>query len=102
MKGNIVVPKNASCTLDAVSITGDVLVRENASLTVQAYAEPSTIGGNIQPKMCLRAARRYRDGERKLQIQGCACEKRLRRPGHRIGGNFVCQTMLGACEASLG
>ena len=47
VKGNIVVPKNASCILDTVSVSGDVFVRENANPSVQAYVEPSTIGGNL-------------------------------------------------------
>jgi hypothetical protein len=33
VEGNIVVPKNASCVLDTVNVTGNVLVLENANLS---------------------------------------------------------------------
>jgi hypothetical protein len=52
VEGNIVVPKNASCVLDTVNVTGDVLVLENANLSVQAYVEPSTLGGNLLADHC--------------------------------------------------
>jgi hypothetical protein len=103
VKGNIVVPKNASCTLDTVSITGDVLVRENASLTVQAYVEPSTIGGNVLADHCaftLLEGTVTVGGD--LQIQNCTAKSGFAGPGIKIRGNFVCQSNLGPCEAWLG
>jgi pimeloyl-ACP methyl ester carboxylesterase len=103
VKGNIVVPKNASCTLDTVSITGDVLVRENASLTVQAYVEPSMIGGNVLADHCaftLLEGTVTVGGD--LQIQNCTAKSGFAGPGIKIRGNFVCQSNLGPCEAWLG
>jgi hypothetical protein len=103
VKGNIVVPKNASCTLDTVSVTGDVLVRENASLTLQAYDEPSTIGGNVLADHCaltLLEGTVTVGGD--LQIQNCTANSGFTGPGIKIRGNFVCQSNLGPCEAWLG
>ncbi|MBV9198842.1 MAG: hypothetical protein JOY83_03720 [Alphaproteobacteria bacterium] len=52
VSGNLVVPQNASCILQTVSVTGNVEVLQNASLSVQAYVEPSSIGGNILADHC--------------------------------------------------
>ena len=103
VKGNLIVPKNAACTLDTVSITGDVLVRENASLTIQAYVEPSTIGGNVLADHCaftLLEGTVTVGGD--LQIQNCTADSGFTGPGIKIRGNFVCQSNLGPCEAWLG
>jgi Tannase and feruloyl esterase len=103
VKGNLVVPKNASCTLDTVSITGDVLVRENAALTVQAYVEPSTIGGSVLADHCaftLLEGTVTVGGD--LQIQSCTAKSGFAGPGIKIRGNFRCQSNLAPCEAWLG
>src|SRR5947209_18791873 len=50
--GNVVVPSGSSCTLSFVNVTGNVRVGSNATLTVSAYTEPSTIGGNIEAANC--------------------------------------------------
>jgi pimeloyl-ACP methyl ester carboxylesterase len=101
--GNITVPVNASCTLDTVSISGNVQVLHNASLTVQAYEEPSTIGGNVQADRC---AFTLLEGTvtvgGNLQIQNCATKSGFAGPGIKIRGNFLCQNNLGPCEAWLG
>jgi len=101
--GNVTVPVNASCTLDTVRITGDVNVLRNASLTVQAYAEPSTIDGNVLADRCaftLLEGTVTVGGD--LQIQRCAAKSGFTGPGIKIRGNFLCQNNLGPCEAWLG
>ena len=100
VKGNLVVPKNASCTLDTVSITGDVLVGENAALTVQAYVEPSTIGGSVLADHCaftLLEGTVTVGGD--LQIQSCTAKSGFAGPGIKIRGNFLCQSNLGALRS---
>ena len=98
--GNVTIPVNASCTLDTVKITGDVNVLQNASLTVQAYAEPSTIGGNVIADRCaftLLEGTVSVGGD--LQIQHCTAKSGFTGPGIKIRGNFLCQNNLGPCEA---
>lgn len=53
--GDIVVPSGASCTLSNATVTGDVQVRQNASLTVDATAQPTTIGGSVEAIGCASA-----------------------------------------------
>jgi pimeloyl-ACP methyl ester carboxylesterase len=101
--GNVIVPKNASCILDTTSVTGDVLVLENANLSVQAYVEPSTIGGNVLADHCastLLEGTVTVGGD--LQILNCAAKSGFAGPGIKIGGSFLCQDNLGSCEAWLG
>jgi hypothetical protein len=50
--GSIVVPNGASCTLTDASVRGNVQVRQNASLTVDATTQPTTIGGNVEAVNC--------------------------------------------------
>jgi hypothetical protein len=50
--GNVTVPDGKSCTLSLVNITGNVGVGSDATLTVLAYTEPSSIGGDIEAKNC--------------------------------------------------
>jgi hypothetical protein len=47
LAGTVVVPTGASCTLSNATVTGDVQVRQNASLTLDATEQPTTIGGNV-------------------------------------------------------
>ena len=101
--GNIVVPENASCILDTVSVTGDVLVLENANLSVQAYVEPSTIGGNVLADHCastLLEGTVTVGGD--LVIQSCTAKSGFTGPGIKIHGSFLCQNNLAPCEAWLG
>jgi feruloyl esterase len=101
--GNVTVPANASCTLDTVGISGNVQVQQNASLTVQAYDEPSSIGGNVQANNCSFA---LLEGTvtvgGNLQIHNCTAKSGFVGPGITIRGNFQCQSNLGPCEAWLG
>ena len=50
--GNIIVPEQASCTLNFVTVAGNVRVGKGASLVVTAYTEPSTIGGDVRAHNC--------------------------------------------------
>ena len=100
VNGNLVVPKDASCILDTVSVSGNIQVLQNASLTVQAYVEPSTIGGNIQADHCASALLQGTvtvGGN--LQIQNCTAKSGFVGPGITIRGNFLCQNNSGPCEA---
>ena len=55
INGNLVVPQGASCILDTVTVTGNVQVLRNASLSVQAYVEPSSVSGDILADHCASA-----------------------------------------------
>src|SRR5579863_4686974 len=55
IKGNVIVPKDASCTLNFVNVTGNVLAGQGSTLLITGYAEPSTIGGNVQANNCYSA-----------------------------------------------
>ncbi len=50
--GDVTVPEKASCTLDFVTVAGNVHVGKGASLVVTAYTEPSTISGNVEAVNC--------------------------------------------------
>src|SRR6516164_6027731 len=52
INGNVTVPDGKSCTLSFVNINGNVRVASGAALTVLAYMEPSSIGGNIEAANC--------------------------------------------------
>lgn len=101
--GNVVVPGGASCTLSDITVTGNIQVLHNASLTVDATQQPATIGGNIQATGCAFAL--LEGGvtvKGNVQITGCSGQSGFVGPGVKIGGNFQCSNNLGACEANLG
>jgi hypothetical protein len=101
--GNVIVPENVSCTLDTVSVTGDVLVLENANPSAQAYVEPSKIGGNVLADHCaftLLEGTVTVGGD--LQILNCTGRSGFTGPGIKIRGGFPCENSLGPCEAWLG
>jgi hypothetical protein len=50
--GNVVVPNGASCTLSDATVAGNVQVLQNASLTVDATQQPTTIDGNVHADHC--------------------------------------------------
>src|SRR5437660_6885705 len=52
INGNIVVPAGAACTLSDTTVTGNVQVLANASLTVDAMQQPATITGSVQATNC--------------------------------------------------
>jgi hypothetical protein len=99
VEGNIVVPKKASCVLDTVNVTGDVLVLENANLSVQAYVEPSTIGGNVLADHCaftLLEGTVTVGGD--LQILNCTAKGGFVGPGIKIHGGFCAKTIWGPAK----
>ena len=103
IKGNIVVPNGASCTLSDATVTGGVQVSQGASLTVDATQQLTTIGGNVQAINC--ASVLLEGGVTvggSVVIQGCTQQSGFVGPGVKIGGNFQCQNNSGACEADLG
>ena len=101
--GKVVVPVGASCTLSNAIVTGDVQVLQNASLTVDATEQPTTINGNIQANLC--ASTLLKGGVTvtgSVQIQHCAQPSGFVGPGVKIGGDFQCINNGGGCQAKLG
>jgi hypothetical protein len=101
--GNIVVPSGASCTLSDATVTGDVQVLQNASLSVDATQQPTTIDGNVLANQCASAL--LKGGvtvSGSVQIQQCAQPSGFLGPGVKIGGGFQCVNNGGACQADLG
>ena len=101
--GNIVVPSGASCTLSNITVTGNVQVLQNASLTVDATQQPATISGNLQATNC--AFTLLEGGvtvNGNVQIVQCSQKSGFVGPGVKIGGNFQCTNNAGGCEADLG
>jgi Tannase and feruloyl esterase len=103
LHGNVTVPRNASCTLAFVKVTGNVQVSQGASLVVAAYDEPSTIAGDIEADHCksvLLEGNVTLGGN--LQIHQCTGTAGFQGPGVKIGGNFECHNNSGSCGAWLG
>jgi feruloyl esterase len=101
--GNIVVPVGASCTLSDATVTGNVQVLQNASLTVDATQQPTTINGNVLANQC--ASTLLKGGvtvSASVQIQQCAQPSGFIGPGVKIGGDFECINSGGGCQADLG
>lgn len=102
--GDVTVPEKASCTLDFVTVSGDVKVRKGASLLVTAYTEPSTIRGDIRAQNCgsvLLQGNVTVEGD--LEIQSCTGGPNgFQGPDTLIKGNFECQSNAGPCLAWLG
>jgi len=102
--GNVTVPEKASCTLDFVTVAGDVHVRKGASLVVTAYTEPSTIRGDIRAQNCgsvLLQGNVTVEGD--LRIHSCAGGPNgFQGPDTLVEGNFECQSNAGPCLAWLG
>ena len=101
--GNVVVPDGASCTLSDATVAGNVHVRQNASLTVDATQQPATIDGNLHADHCAFAL--LEGGVTvtgNVRIGQCAQQSGFVGPGIKIGGDFECTNNLGACKADLG
>ena len=104
INGNVTVPKGASCTIEIATVTGNVQVLQGATLLIQAYTEPSTIGGNIEADHCKSA---LLEGNvtvgGNLQIHQCTgTANGFQGPGIKIGGDFHCDNNSGPCIAWLG
>ena len=113
LNGNVTVPSGASCTLMFYNVTGNVQAKDNANLTlvyvnvsgnvqvqnggtlvINAYNEPSTVGGNVQAHQCKSALLQGNvtvGGN--VQIQQCtgAGPNGFQGPGIVINGNFQCK-----------
>jgi Tannase and feruloyl esterase len=103
VNGNIVVPKGASCTLSNATVSGDVHVLQNASLTIDATEQPTTINGNVVANGCTSAL--LEGGvtvSDSVQIEQCSQQSGFIGPGVKIGANFQCINNPGGCEAELG
>jgi feruloyl esterase len=101
--GKVVVPSGASCTLSDATITGNVQVLQNASLTIDATQQPTTINGSIQASNCASAL--LKGGvtvSGSVQIQHCTQPSGFVGPGIRIGGAFQCTNNGAGCQAELG
>jgi hypothetical protein len=103
--GNVTVPDQASCTLNFVTIAGNVRVGKDASLVVTAYVEPSTIGGDISAVNCgsvLLQGNVTVSGDVKIQSCNGAGPSGFQGPDTFIKGNFHCVSNKGGCLAWLG
>jgi hypothetical protein len=101
--GNVVVPDGASCTLSDATVAGNVRVLQNASLTVDATQQLTTIEGNVHADQCAFAL--LEGGVTvtgNVRIGQCAQQSGFVGPDIKIGGNFECIDNRGACEADLG
>jgi hypothetical protein len=105
VEGNVIVRGHSTCTLAFVDIKGDVEVEQGGSLLIEAYDEPSTIGGDVRADHCgsvLLEGNVQVAGD--LQIEQCngTATNGFTGPGIVINGNFTCRDNAGACEAWLG
>ena len=93
IKGNVIVPVDAHCTLSFVNVTGNVQAAPGSTLLISAYTEPSTIGGNVEATDCYSA---LLEGTvtvgGNLQILGCHGNgpNGFQGPDIVINGNFQC------------
>jgi len=103
VNGDIVVPTGASCTLSNATVSGDVHVLKDASLTIDATEQPTTINGNVLANGCtfalLEGGVTVSDS---VEIRQCAQQSGFIGPGVKIGANFQCINNPGGCEAELG
>jgi hypothetical protein len=100
--GNVVVPDGASCTVSDATVAGDVRVLQNASLTVDATQQPTTIGGNVHADHCAFAL--LEGGVTvtgNVRIGQCAEQSGFVGPGIKIGGNFECTNNPGGAPVEI-
>jgi len=102
IKGNLEVPKGASCLLVSSTVTGNVQVEAGANLSI---ANNVTIGGNIHADRCNSVSMQTEGGNifvgGNVQIRRCTAGG-----GYdgaiTISGNFTCDNNLGSCGAGSG
>jgi feruloyl esterase len=108
IKGNVIVPTNAHCTLSFVNVTGSVQAGPGSTLLITGYTEPSTIGGNVEATNCYSA---LLEGTvtvgGNVQILGCRGNgpNGFQGPDIVIKGNFQCEgnsSNAASCLAWLG
>jgi hypothetical protein len=103
INGNLVVPAGANCTLNNVTVTGNVEVGKGARLSVEpVLGQRVTIGGNVQAARCnavnldslgVSGSGGLISVGGNVQIEELYRLERLsgqRRPRHAIGGNLAC------------
>lgn len=104
INGNVVVPVNASCTIDNAKISGNVNVKSGGSLEVNASAADTTIGGSVTGNHCNRIDVENFGLTHRLVIRGnliiknctsgfdgCRADStRIPPTSVLIGGNFIC------------
>jgi len=108
IKGNVIVPNGANCTLTFVNVTGNVQAGQGSTLLINGYTEPSTIGGNVQAEKCYSV---LLEGNvtvgGNLQIEQCNGNgpNGFQGPDIVINGNFQCEgnsSNAASCLAWLG
>ena len=108
INGNVIVPSGANCTLSFVNVSGNVQTKQGSTLLISAYAEPSTIGGNIEANNCYSV---LLEGNvtvgGNVQIQQCNGNgpNGFQGPDIVIKGNFHCEgnsSNATSCLAWLG
>jgi hypothetical protein len=105
INGGVTVPDGQSCTLSFVNIRGGIQVGRNATLTVFAYTEPSSIGGDIEAKDCNAVLLQGNVTVRgNVNISSCSGtgSSGFQGPDTVIHGSFNCQSNAGPCLAWLG
>jgi hypothetical protein len=102
---DVVVPSGGQCTVLNATIGGDIDVEAGATLVVNGYLEPTTVGGDIRARHCSSA---LLEGNvtvgGRVQFADCtgAGPNGFQGPGTIIRGNFECANNAGPCEAWLG
>jgi hypothetical protein len=108
IKGNVIVPNGANCTLTFVNVTGNVQAGQGSTLLINGYTEPSTIGGNVQAEKCYSVLLEGNVTVRgNLQIEQCNGNgpNGFQGPDIVINGNFQCEgnsSNAASCLAWLG
>ncbi len=105
INGDVTVPDGASCTLTFVKVAGNIRVGRDATLTVSAYTEPSSIGGNVSATNCNSVLLQGNvTVQGNLDIISCSGPgwNGFMGPDTVINGNFICQANAGPCLAWLG
>jgi len=110
INGNLVVPANATCTLDNVTVTGNVGVGTGALLNVSpASGQTVKINGNLTADQCNSAALATEGVAAVILIGGNVMIQNCTGgtvgyagPGITIGGNFVCVGNPLTCVADDG
>jgi tannase/feruloyl esterase len=105
INGNVTVPAGKSCTLSFVNIKGDVRVERDATLTISAHTEPSSIGGDIEARNCNSVLLQGNVTVRgNVNISSCSGTglNGFQGPDVVIHGNFECDSNAGPCLAWLG
>ncbi|MBO0750701.1 MAG: tannase/feruloyl esterase family alpha/beta hydrolase, partial [Bradyrhizobiaceae bacterium] len=105
INGDVTVPEGASCTLSFVNVKGSIRVGRDASLTVFAYTEPSSIGGDIEASACNSVLLQGNvTVQGNLDIGSCNGTgfNGFEGPDTVINGSFECRSNAGPCLAWLG